>query len=300
MLRELGLATGGHDGIGRAVPHGYYLWLARTSTNPVVWALLAVYLATLWPRRRSISAAEWVVAIFPFAFGLLLSFFPQVSYRYFLPGTAILLVLAGLGAGVLARVRWHEREPLGPRQRQIVFAFVLIAGLTAQLPGLTAYYDGFMNGTRTQLVEVIKSNIPVNGRIAQDKRVGLSAFDIPYHLHSATFAADLGSLAELKSKGVDYVAVTRRRYGPLFNEAMLAPTDDPDFARRRAFYSRLFTDGELVFEARQGPVKYLQPHLALYRLPSAEPTDAMSIPDDHSAITETPELDDRVGGLPHD
>ena len=287
MLRELDLATGGHDGVGRGIPHGYYLWLGRTSTNPVVWALIAAYLATLWPRRRSISGAEWIIAVFPFAFGLLLSFFPQVSYRYFLPGTAILLLLAGLGSSVLARMRWCERAPLGRRQEQIVLAFVLIGGLTAQLPRLVTYYDGFLNGTRTQLVEAIEANVPLGGHLAQDKRVGLSAFDMPYHLHSATFAADLGSFAELRDRGIDYVAVTRRRYGPLFDKAIVAPNGDLDFSRRRAFYSRLFADGELLFEVRQGPVKYLQPHLALYRLPSAEAADATSIPHTRSATTDT-------------
>jgi hypothetical protein len=48
FIRVLQLASGGHEGIGRPVPHGYYLWLAWTSTNSVVWLLIGVYLAGLW------------------------------------------------------------------------------------------------------------------------------------------------------------------------------------------------------------------------------------------------------------
>lgn len=143
VLRELHLATGGHAGIGREVPHGYYLWLARVTVNPVAWLLVLVYLLALVPRRREVSGAEWVVAAFPFAFGLMLSFFPQVSYRYFLPGTALLLVLAGLGAGTLTRLCWRDRAILAGQRAWLWGGLVILAGLVAQLPVTIDYYQGF-------------------------------------------------------------------------------------------------------------------------------------------------------------
>jgi hypothetical protein len=267
VLRELHLATGGHAGIGREVPHGYYLWLARVTVNPVAWLLVLVYLLALVPRRREVSGAEWVVAAFPFAFGLMLSFFPQVSYRYFLPGTALLLVLAGLGAGTLTRLCWRDRAILAGQRAWLWGGLVILAGLVAQLPVTIDYYQGFANDTRSRLAAYLQSEAPPDAQIAQDNAVALEHFDLPNRIRGSRFVADLGTLDMLRDWDILYVAVTRRRFGRLFRDRTIIPAKArADFLRRRTFYSRLFAEGELVLELQQGPVKYLQPHLALYRL----------------------------------
>ena len=270
FVRELQLAAGGHQGIGRSVPHGYYIWLAWTSTNAVVWTLIALYLGGLWLRRRAVGLAEWMIAAFPFGFALLLSFFSQVSFRYYLPGTAVLLVLAALGAADLGRLRWAGRPLFAPVRSWQVTAAVVALAVAVQVPTLVAYHDGFVRDTRSRLADYLLEHVPPGTPLAEDNGVKLQAFDLPYPLQRSRFVADLGSLDELRAHGVRYVAVTRRRYGRLFLPNATANAD-ADAARRRAFYQHLFAEGKLMFEAPQGPVKYLEPHLALYRLPDALP-----------------------------
>jgi hypothetical protein len=272
FVRELDRAAGGHDGVGRSVPHTYYVWLAWTYASPVVWLLIAAYLAMLPLRWRSLGLAEAMIAAFPFAFGLLLSFFTQVSFRYYLPGTAVLLVLAGLGAAGLGRLRWAARPLFHPVPSWQVTAAAVAVALMVQAPTLAAYHEGFARDTRSQLARYLREHVPEGTPIAQDNDVALEAFDLPYPLHGARYLSDLGGLDELQALGVEYAAVSRRRFGRLFlATAVAADNAESGLDRRRRFYERLFSEGQLVFEAAQGPVKYLQPHLALYRLPGRPP-----------------------------
>jgi hypothetical protein len=268
FVREFQLASGGYEGIGRPVPHGYYLWLAWTSTNPVIWVLVGVYLAGLWLRRRRLQPAEVMIAAFPFAFALLLSFFSEVSFRYYLPGTALLLVLAGLGAADLARLRRPGRSRSGPRAAWPLTAVATLLAVAVQAPTLAAYHRGFALDTRSGLAAYLRANVPAGTPIAQDNGVKLQAFDLAYPLHASRFVADLGSIDALRERGIHHVAVTARRYDRLFRSNVVVDAGASDeAARRRHFYERLFAEGDLLFEAEQGPVKYLQPHIALYRLP---------------------------------
>ena len=73
----------GHKGLTRNVPHGVYVVVFRRATNPVIWILLGVYYARLFTFRRRIHPAEWMLALFPILYVLILSFSPKTNHRYF-------------------------------------------------------------------------------------------------------------------------------------------------------------------------------------------------------------------------
>ena len=186
----------------------------------------------------------------------------------------ILVVLAGLGAADLGRLRWGGRSFFGRRPAWQVTAAAAALALAVQVPTLAAYHRGFALDTRSSLAAYLRANVPAGTPIAQDNGVKLQAFDLPYPLHASRFVADLGSIDALRERGIHHVAVTARRYDRLFrSNAVVDDGASDEAARRRHFYERLFAEGDLLFEAEQGPVKYLQPHIALYRLPqpAAEP-----------------------------
>jgi hypothetical protein len=84
----------------------------------------------------------------------------------------------------------------------------------------------------------------------------------------ASFAPDLGTLDELRAKGVAYVAVCRQNYGRYYNDEMKPqPGVKSGYDKRREFYGELFKEGKLEKEWPKGPITYLQPGIKLYSLP---------------------------------
>ena len=43
-------------------------------------------------------------------------------------------------------------------------------------------------------------------------------------------------------------------------------TEEAEFARRKAFYERLFREGKMVFERERGTVLYLHPGIRVYQI----------------------------------
>ncbi len=271
--REIGFAVHGHQGIGRAVPHGVYWKIFLDSTMPVRWLpvvgllLLAFYL-DLFLRRKEVRPAVWMLALYPIAFAILLSFFPKTHHRYFLPATGLLLALAAVGAVTLLRVAWRGRPVLKPALLPVGGAVLLGVALAVQVPTLLDYYRGFSLDGRRDLAEYLRRNVPPGAVIVQDKRVDLDALDLPYEFRGRLFAAEAGPIEKLRAEGIRYIAVAEGDYG-----RYLVPTMKPNariadtFREYRKFYLQLFAEGTRLFECPPGTVQYLQPHLILYELP---------------------------------
>ncbi|MGH8047064.1 MAG: ArnT family glycosyltransferase [Chthoniobacterales bacterium] len=271
--REVDFAVIGHKGITRSVPHGVYWKVFLDSTMPVRWLplvallLIACYVS-LALRRKQASAAEWMIALFPIGFGLLLSFFPKTNHRYFLPATAILLTLAAIGACTLSRFSWKDRQIFGRAGNPWPALVALFLCLAAQMPTFLDYYSGFHLDGRTAMADYLRQHVPAGTIIAQDKRVDLDALHLPYDFRGKLFAAEVGTIDELRAQHIEYVAVAEGDYGRYFQDK-LRPTDDGAalFAERYKFYDRLFHEGEKLYECPAGTLQYLQPHIMLYRLP---------------------------------
>jgi hypothetical protein len=274
FTREVDFVVIGHKGITRSVPHGVYWKIFLDAVMPVRWlpvvgALLIFQYVTLWLRRRTVSTAEWALAIFPLAFAVLLSFSPKTNHRYFLPDSALLLTLAALGIANLRHLR-RGGAPLFPRFPNALPCAALAAALAIQAPTFLAYYHGFSHEGRAAMVDYLRAHVPAGTTIVQDKRVDLDALGAPYDFQGKLFAADVGTIAELRARGIRYVAVAEGDYGRFFRE-QLKPTaaGAGEFYRRKAFYDQLFGEGTLLFDCAPGQLQYLQPHLMLYELPPA-------------------------------
>jgi hypothetical protein len=273
FTREVDFVVVGHKGITRSVPHGVYWKIFLDAVMPIRWLpivglLLVAYYASLWLRRRAATAAEWALAIFPIAFALMLSFSPKTHHRYFLPDSALLLVLASLVLAQLRRFRWNDR----PLPAALAPA-LLAAAILVQLPTFLDYYRGFRHEGRAAMAEYLRAHVAPGTVIVQDKRVDLDALGLPYEFWGKLFAADQGTIDQLRAWHVEYVAVAEGDYGR-FDAKALRATDAgaADFNRRREFYHQLFAEGELIFECPPGTLQYLQPRLKLYRLrPAATP-----------------------------
>ena len=283
--REMDAVVEGQRGMTRHVPHAQYWNIFRDNSSPVIWVLLAVFLTARWRERRAVSLAEWLVIAFPFAYAVALSFSPKSNDRYFLPATAIFTLLAALGAVDAARLlaRWM---PL--RWALAGCAAVLVIAQTASAPPpldwhtFAEYFAAFQHDDNAEFIAWIKANLPPDAVIAKDSRIQLPDPDsekdlrrfapLPQKILAKRYAADFGTIEDLRARGVTHLAVSPTDYGRFLLPGLIPQKGElADFARRKAFYEALLRDGDAVFARERGTVLYLHPGIRLYRLPP--PTD---------------------------
>ena len=278
FARETELVVKGQAGMTRRVPHTQYWSIFLDNMTPVMWLLLVAFLAARWRHRTTLTVAEIIMSVSPFAFALALSFSPKSNDRYFLPATALFSVLAVIGIADLADflvARWPRRSVIW------LASLALIAGQlpswTASRPGWLGYDRAFQRDDNADLIAWLNAAVPRDAVIAKDNRVALpdpgrkkdaSRLNvIPQKVLAKKFAADLGTLDELEARGVTHVAVSEMDYGKFFLSG-LRPQESgrKDFDRRREFYERLFREGDLLWEREKGTVLYLHPGIRVYHL----------------------------------
>lgn len=272
--REMQLVVHGQQGATRRVPHSLYLNIFRDNTTPVMWVLLIVFLAERWQERRVLSRVEWLLIAFPFVYTLALSFSPKTNDRYFLPATALFTLFASIGALDAARLL-SRCLPLRPAIATAAVVIVLVAG---QFPSWWRYETAFQHDDNRELIDWVKEHLPPTAVIAKDSRILLPDPDnprdatrfepMPQKILAKKYAADLGTIAELRRKGVTHVAVSETDYGGFFlNSVRPRKGDAADFERRKDFYAELLRNGDLLFQRDRGTVLYLHPGIRLYAMP---------------------------------
>ena len=297
------VAEGSH-GLTRKVPHGEYLGQLRKELPPAVGVLAGCYAVALLATARRRTPAEWAGLLLPLGYLVVISCSPKTAPRYLLPVSALLPLLAALGAAEIARLLFSPRaywlrgavvigtgvfdasdlcQVLVPRGRwQRVFRGLFFTALVAwimaaELPTLRTSYVGFQHDDPTAVAEWIKANLPPGAIIAEDHRVNLSQTKgegfttparVPQKVLDANFAPDLGTLDELRAKGVTHIAICRQSYGRYFrDETKPREGAKGGFDKRREFYARLLEEGELLKNWEPGTIPYLQPGIRLYLLP---------------------------------
>jgi hypothetical protein len=269
--REVDFSVHGEAGLTRRVPHGVYTAVFLGATNPAIWILLGIYYLRFWKFIRSIHPAEWVLALFPILYVLILSFLPKTNHRYFLPDTFIFCTLAVFGLFCFT-LKGSPRLTWGLQ----IACFLAAFGIS--VAHLIPYDFAFRVDGRQQLLAFIRQNVPANATIAQDRRVRLpsrtdrrnvDSMDIlEQTIVNDEFAADLGDIDALRARGISYVAISEAEYGRFFlrnhkpSEKVRASYD-----RQKQFYERLFREGELLWECKGGLLPILQPKILFYYLP---------------------------------
>ncbi len=269
LSRESRLVTGGQE-LTQKVPHAKYWNVFLANTTPVMWVLILVALWGAWNRRRQLRVAEWATLIFPFLVAVVLSFLPKDNDRYFLPATALFVVVAAFGAG-------EVRHLLPPALRQRELASEAIAAalmLLAQFPGWTEdrggllrYWAAFQHDDNAELAEWLRKNLPPNSVVAKDEKVRLPT--LPFKILSEDYIADLtptGTVEEL-AKVARYAVITDNTFGK-FERRDYQPKGDEGakYERRKLFYATLRGESVPIRDWRRGTVIYLHPGLEVYRL----------------------------------
>lgn len=282
FARETKLVIEGQGQVTQSIPHSRYWSIFLANTTPVTWGLILLVVWRSWKRRRELSLAEWMMVAFPFVYALALSFSPKDNDRYFLPATAMFTFLAAGGAVELAQ---YSRVRSRRRLLEVSAAIALIA---AQFPswtddrgGLLRYEEAFQKDDTSELVQWLRSNVPPNAVIAKDEKVRLPSKErhgvgpgadlLPNTILSEDYVADLGTLEELRAKGVTHIVTTPSTY-QRFEREGFRPKEKAaaDFERRKYFYSHLRRDFEPVKSWARGTVIYLHPGLEVYRIAATD------------------------------
>ena len=274
--RELSLAVHGQSGTTRNIPHSLYWNVFRDNTTPVIWILLAAFLYGRWRERRSLTLVECLIIGFPFAYALALSFSPKANDRYFLPATGVLTLFAAIGIHDATRLigKWRKERWV----ESVATGVLAVALIFMQWLDWRRYDRAFAIDDNRELFEWVKNNLPPDAIIAKDSRVQLPSSEnsragdyfgaLPQEIRGKKYAADLGTIRELRKSGVTHVAVSESDYGRFFLRGLRPKKDAAaDFERRRVFYRKLLREGKLLFGTERGTVLYLHPGLRLYTIP---------------------------------
>jgi hypothetical protein len=226
------------------------LWL--NTTLPVLilaGGYLAFALAT-WRRR---SWLDRLMILFPIAYFVMLLGSSIHFARYLLPVVIWLHYWAGL-----AVVEAGRRLP-GPRLWRLALVGVLLGvSLLAQGRRSADILGQFGGDSRERLAAWAAANLPPTARVVEDRYARLGAFKesgkykkrLPCQVTTLKWAAEVGDLDELRKQGFTHVAISSMAFNRFFEKNEAASADDArEFQRRRAFYERLFKEGELVWKA---------------------------------------------------
>lgn len=231
-----------------------------TSLSAPLLLGLAYWIARRWRER---GPAVWrVLGCFVVGFFLIVSLAPKTKDRYLLP---IYVFACGLGAAGL--VEWTRRQPATSRWRW-AGPVLATAAVVWHIPGLLANWQGFARDDRRDLTAWLREHVAPTATIAHDIRAhllfgqqsGLPGYVLPNPLLAPDerYVADLGTIAELRAKGVTHIVVCEADYHTALERS--AKT------KQRAFYEDLFAHYPRVWERPSGPLAYLQPGLRVYEL----------------------------------
>jgi hypothetical protein len=258
-------------------------WLRRLlDLSPFVLLLFVAHLFFVVRDIRRVPLPNLLLTAFPFALGFLLSFSSKQSGRHVLPALMVIVLIASIAAvrfaNELRARRFRHAIPLIGAFAAAAFLYDVIA---------TCLLDrGFQRDHRRELVDWITANVPPASTIGVEERVGIpfskprrfceELSPLPQQLHGATFAADLGTLEELRASGMTHIAVIDSHYKTFLKDgSSQANRGDAEFLRRREFYRRLLAEGRLVWSRDSGDVGVLNPSLRLYEI---GPASAAPIP----------------------
>jgi len=269
------VATGGGRPFAGWLSTSYVHGLLSQTVWPV--RLLAAgyfgYVLASWPRR---SFGERALAVFPVAYLLLLQASPIKAIRYLLPVVVVAHALAGLAIVALA-ARFAGASP-GRRAAAALLLLALV--VAAEGRQVARHLREFAGESRVALYHWVARNVPPESQIVQDRYAGLPDPSegyftpeqpyLPQVVLTRHYAVDVGTVDELRARGIEYVAVCERIYERFFGHERRFGSEGAraNFERRRARYAELFEKGTLVFEAGASDIAGapVNPIVRLYRI----------------------------------
>lgn len=283
---EMTGVTGGHHGLTKDVPHAAYV---RTflALPPAVTLFFGIFCAGLLARLRKVTLPEWLIPGFGLLLFVLMSFSPKSSSRYFLP--VEMIVCFGAGLGIAWSAAWIAS--LAPRGRQLLLALVWLPlfgwAVGNVTPALREQKRAMTADDRTAFKAWVAQNLPASAVIVEDGRVHLPvpgnekyAGEPPMaqRIIQDDYAADAGTLAEMRAKGITHVAVDTSTF-VRFDNLKPSGKAKKEFENRKAFYASLGVlqgtkPAEGVRQVWAMPIGtniYLQPGIQLFDITGAAP-----------------------------
>jgi hypothetical protein len=250
------VATGGGRPFAGLASRSYLHGLLAQTTWPVrvLAPAYLLYALASWPRR---SFGERALALFPLLYLALMQASPIKAIRYLLPAVVVIHALAGLAVAALAA----RLGGAGAARRAALAALLLVPVLGSEGRALALHLREFADESRSALYRFVRDEIPAESVVLQDRYAGLPDPSegystpqqpfLPQLVLTRHYAVDLGTLDEVRARGVEYVAVCERIYERFAadDRRFDSAATRERFERRRAGYAELFAKGTLVFEA---------------------------------------------------
>lgn len=246
----------------KAVPHGRYVQVQLENSSIWMPAAAALWLVLALTRRIRAHAAEWTLLGIALVYFVAFSFTPKTSERYHLPIAMAVSYLAG--AGVAGCAAWFARS------RRILAAAITLA-IATPLVWLETQKVRIVSASldkddRAALIAWVEANVPADAVIAQDDSIKLEMASrrpgadgggtLPQRILTKKSVAFLGTLEELRAKGVTHIATS--------NRMNLRYRLGDSGSAEEIFYRTLFKRGRKLWESPFGPAQYMQPGLTLF------------------------------------
>jgi len=275
--REAALALKGGVVQKDSIPHFKYFREIRDSFRSYLAPFFIYAFVVAFRCRRSLRYEDWLLLAFPFLYAAFLGFSMKISPRYFLPGTLIIGYLAGIGSGGIFRdlSAWSRVWP----RRAIASALVAVA-LVGGFRSVSDVLAEVGATGRQELGSFVRDTLPPNSVIAQGAGVHLPDRDdpryaaapeewhVPQRIITSKYLQKLGTLDDLRSRGVTHVAVTEHNYKRYLRKgARPRAGREAEFERGRLFFRRLFDEAAPIWESGDKGSKIHRPLLRLYELP---------------------------------
>lgn len=270
---ELNHVSTGHHGL---TPDSVLAKLVRSYFREIPWSthvLAFLYLCLFIPTWRRRRSAEWMMFLFPILYFIMLSFSRIQFARYLLPVTVWIHYLAGMGLAEGLR-----RLPLKARPRHALLASALVIVVLWQGAFCLGALAQFADDGRERLARWTATHLPRQAVVLEDRYTRLSTFkgwknfhaEMPFEVKNMKWAAEIGSLEEARRQGITHIAVCSYSYGRFFSPNVKAVGgEEQHLDEFKAFYERLFREGELIWRSASG----MKPDVCLFRLlPPGTPT----------------------------
>jgi hypothetical protein len=274
---------------GMQVPHALYF---SQISGELGWPLvlggtLAYAAACVWARWP----AGWIPMLAAGGGLGLLAFSSKYSERYLLPISWLLMwmVIVGVAWWVLRRYPFGTRTGLWWGRSAV--SVLALGWCVSLLPDWRSRWEGFSGDSRASLQNWMANQVTDDWVMARDE---LSRVDPPpgRPMIESFFVADLGSVDEMRARGVSHVVVSCDVYHR-YVDGSASPTlrMDPIFQSRASFYRELFKQGRVVWFEPVSHPKSLHPGLAVVEIgrkrdPAGSNGVAHHPPDDHSLTVE--------------
>jgi hypothetical protein len=158
------------------------------------------------------------------------------------------------------RPLWLER----PHGYATVIAGAALLTLSWDIPQAAKRFQGFVIDDRVRLQEYINRYAPEGSSFAIDEMIHLYPNQIGGRpVERSYFVADIGTLEELRERGITHVAVSYDVYWRYLGHQKPAPGAEALHTRRATFYRRLLEEGEHKFHRAGYHPKPLHPGIML-------------------------------------